>query len=39
MRSGLVSCFGFSGPLRQFSVYIGPSPGEREIKERNDRRE
>ena len=28
----LVGCFGFNGPLRQYSisVYIGPSPKERE---------
>ena len=29
--------FGLNGPLRQYSVYIGPSPKEREKEERKDR--
>ena len=33
----LVGCFGFNGPLRQYSVYIEPSPKEREKEERKDR--
>ena len=33
----LVGCFGFNGPLRQYSVYIGPSPKEREKEKRKDR--
>ena len=33
----LIGCFGFNGPLRQFFVYIGPSPKEREKEERKDR--
>ena len=35
----LVGCFGFNGPLRQYfiSVYIGPSPKEREKEESKDR--
>ena len=34
MSNWLVGCFGFSGTLRQYSVYIGPSPRKRETKER-----
>ena len=33
----LVGCFKFNGPLRHISVYIGPSPKEREKEERKDR--
>ena len=33
----LVGCFGFNGPLRSISVYIGPSPKERETEERKNR--
>ena len=35
----LVGCFGFNGPLRSSSVYIEPSPKEREKEERKDRGE
>ena len=35
--AGLVGCSGFNGPLRHISVYIRPSPKEREKEERNDR--
>ena len=35
----LAGCFVFNGPLSDISVYIGPSPREREKEERNDRRE
>ena len=35
--TGLVGCFGLNGPLRQYSVYIGPSPREREKEKRSDR--
>ena len=31
-----VGCLGLNGPLRQFLVYIGPSPREREKEERKD---
>ena len=34
----LVGCFGFNGPLRSISVYIGPSPRESEKEKRKDRR-
>ena len=38
MFSWLVGCFGFNGPfLDSFSVYIGPSPKEREKEKRKDR--
>ena len=33
----LVGCFGFNGPLDSISVYIGPSPKEREKEKRKDR--
>ena len=33
----LVDCFGFNGSLRQYSVYIRPSPKERENEESKDR--
>ena len=33
----LVGCFGFNGPLRSISAYIGPSPKEREKEERKYR--
>ena len=35
----LVGCFKFNGPLRQYSVYIGLSPKEREKEKKNDRQE
>ena len=36
----LVRCFGLNGPLRDsISVYIGPSPREREKEEDLERRE
>ena len=35
---GLVGCSGFNSPFKQyFTVYIGPSPREREKEKRNDR--
>ena len=37
--SWLAGCFGFNGPLRQISVYIGPSPRERKKEMRKDRGE
>ena len=37
VQNGLVGCFGLNEPLRVISVYIGPSPREREKEERNDR--
>ena len=37
MVGWLVGCFGFNGPLRHISVYIGPSPKEREKEERKGR--
>ena len=37
IENWLVGCFGLNGPLRHISVYIGPSPKEREKEERKDR--
>ena len=38
--SWMVGCVGLNGPLKQyFSLYIGPSPKEREKEKRSDREE
>ena len=33
----LVGCLRLNGPLRQYSVYIGPSPREREKEKKGGR--